>query len=74
MCHRVASLEKQFGHIPEAELVPQSPQHREQHDVCRVLEIVEGRAGPFVEAPAARATAKPLVVQRRAMLAPGRGG
>ena len=74
MRHRVAPLEEQFGHVPEAELVPQAPQHGEEHEVRRVLAIVEGRAGPLVEAPSACPAAQPEVAERGAGLALGRRG
>ena len=38
------TLEQHLGDVAKAELVAQPPQHGEQHDVGRVLEIVEWRA------------------------------
>ena len=46
-----AALEEQLGDVPEAELIAETPEHGEQHDVGRVLEIVERGAGPLVEPP-----------------------
>ena len=67
------ALEPHLGDVAEAELVAEPPEHREEHDVRRVLEIVEGRAGPFIEAPPAGPAAEPLVAERGAARAPGRG-
>jgi hypothetical protein len=47
--HLKATLEQQLGDVTKAELVAQTPQHREQDHVRRVLEIVERRAGALVE-------------------------
>ena len=48
-----AALEQQLRDISEAELVAQPPQDGEQHDVGRVVELVEAGAGPLVEPPPA---------------------
>ena len=51
-----ATFKQQLGDIAKAQLVAEAPQHREQHDVCRVLKLVERRAGSLVEdAPAGSA-------------------
>ncbi len=75
MRHLEPALEQQLGDIAEAELVAQPPQHDEQHDVGRVLQIVEAGAGPLVEPPSAGAAAEPAVAELRALSpAGGRGG
>ena len=43
------ALQQQLGGIAEAELVAQARRYREEHDVGRVLEIVEWRICPLVE-------------------------
>ena len=48
------------------QLVAETPAHGEQHDVRWVLLIVEGRAGPLVEAPPAGLAAEPPVAERGA--------
>ena len=58
------ALEQQLGNIAEAELVAQTPQHGEQHDVGGVLEIVERGAGPLVEDSAAGAARGRAVAER----------
>ena len=63
----VAALEQQLRDISEAELVAQPPQHREQHDIGRVLEFVKAGAGPLVEPPPAGAAAEPAVAEFRAV-------
>ncbi len=55
----VASLEQERDDGAEAERVPETPQHGEPDDIRRVLEIVERRAGPLVEAPAACPAVEP---------------
>ncbi len=45
----VAALEQQLRDITKSELVAQAPQHGVEHDVGRVLKIVERRAGALVE-------------------------
>ena len=67
-----AALEEQLGDVPEAELIAETPEHGEQHDVDRVLEIVERGAGPLVEAPPAGLAAEPPGAERGAALAPRR--
>jgi len=47
------SLQQKFSNITKTKLVSQAPEHGEQHDVCRKLEIVELCAGSFIEAPCA---------------------
>ena len=42
-------------------------QHGEQHDVGRVVELVEAGAGPVVEPPPAGAAAEPAVAELRAV-------
>ena len=63
----VATLEQQLRDISEAELVAQPPQHGEQHDVGRIVELVEAGAGPLVEPPPAGAAAEPAVAELRAV-------
>ena len=63
----VATLEQQLRDISGAELVAQPPQHGEQHDVGRVVELVEAGAGPLVESPPAGAAAEPAVAKLRAV-------
>ena len=60
------ALEQQLGDVPEAQLVAEPPQHREEHDVRRVLEIVEGCAGSLLKAPPAGPAAEPPVAERGA--------
>ncbi len=67
-----AALEQHLGDVAEAELVAEPPEHREQHDVGRMLELVERRAGALVEdAPAGAASERP-VAERRASPPPTR--
>ena len=47
------SLQQKFSNITKTKLVSQAPEHGEQHDVCRKLEIVEQCAGSFIEVPCA---------------------
>ena len=63
----VAPLEQQLGDISEAELATQPPEHREQHDVCRVVELAEVGAGSLVEPPPAGAAAEPAVAELSAV-------
>ena len=67
-----AALEEQLSDVAEAQLVAETSEHGEQHDVRWVLQIVEGRAGPLVEAPPAGLAAEPPVAERGAALAPRR--
>ena len=48
-----APRQEHLRQVPQAQLVAQPPQHDEQHEVGRVLQVVVGRAGPLVEDPAA---------------------
>jgi len=57
------TLEEQFGDISEAQLVAETPQHGEQHGVGGVLEVVEWRAGSFVEAAATGATVESSIAE-----------
>ena len=63
----IAALEQQLRDISEAEFVAQPPEHGEQHDLGRVVELVEAGAGPLVEPPPAGATAEPAVAELRAV-------
>ena len=65
--HLIAALQQQLRDISEAELVAQPPQHGEQHDVGREVELVEAGSGPLVEPPPAGAAAEPAVAELRAM-------
>ena len=67
-----AALEEQLSDVAEAQLVAETPEHGEQHDVRWVLQIVEAGAGPLVEPPPAGAAAEPPVAERGAALAPRR--
>ena len=62
----VAALQQQLRDFAKAELVAQPPQHGEQHDVGRVLELVEAGAGPLVESAPTRAAVESPVAQCRA--------
>ncbi len=53
MRHLVAPLAEKLGDIAEAEFVAEAPEDGQQDDVGGVLEIVEGRAGAFIEPAAA---------------------
>ena len=64
--------EEQLSDVAEAQLVAETPEYGEQHDVRWVLQIVEGRAGPLVEPPPAGLAAEPPVAERGAALAPRR--
>ena len=44
MGHLEAARQQQLGDIAEAELVAQPPPHGEEHEVRRVLELIERRA------------------------------
>ena len=46
----VAALQQKFGYVPQPELVAQTPEHGEQHDVRWELQFVEERAAAFIEA------------------------
>ena len=50
-----------------------APEHGEQHDVRRVLQVMKQCARPFVEAPSAGPAAKPSGAQRCWALPFGRG-
>jgi hypothetical protein len=43
------SLQQKLGNISESELVSQTPEHSKQDNISGELEIVERRAGSFVE-------------------------
>jgi hypothetical protein len=53
VCDLEAALDQQLGHVAEAEPIAQPPEHGEQHNVRRVLEVVKWRTGPSVKAMAA---------------------
>jgi hypothetical protein len=61
----VSALEEQLRHVAEAEPVAQAPQHGEHRDIGREADIVEGRAGPFVEAAPTCAASEPAVAELR---------
>ena len=67
-----AALEEPLGAVPEAARIAETPAHGEQHDVGRVLAIVERGAGPLVEATSAGLAAEPPGAERGAALAPRR--
>jgi hypothetical protein len=52
-CH-VAALQEQLGDVAEAQLLSQEPQHGEQHDIGRVLQLVGFRASAGPESQNAR--------------------
>ena len=67
-----AALEEQRSDVAEAQLGAETPAYGEQHAVRWVLQIVEGRAGPLVEAPPAGLAAEPPGAERGAPLPPRR--
>ncbi len=44
-----AALQKHFGQVTQAQLVPQAPQHDEQDDIGGLFERVEGGSSALVE-------------------------
>jgi len=56
-----ASEEELLRDVTEAELVAEAPKDRVEDDIGRVLELIEGRAGALVEAPAAGTADEPGV-------------
>ncbi len=61
----VATQQEELGDIAEAELVSQTPEHREEHHVGRVLQFVEGCAGALIEPATASSAREALVAKRR---------
>jgi len=62
------------GQAAEAQRVAQPPRHHEQHDIRRRPHLIERRAGPLVDDPAASVAAECAVAQRGAPgLLGGRG-
>ena len=61
-----AALEEQLSDVAEAQLGAQPPEHGEQHDIRRVLEIVDRRAAPLVEVTSACPAVEPRVAERGA--------
>jgi hypothetical protein len=43
------ALEKHFGELPQAQLVPEAPQDDQADDIRGIVQPIEGRPGPFVE-------------------------
>jgi hypothetical protein len=43
------TLKQKFRDISESELVSQSPENSEKHDVCRKLQIIERSSCSFIE-------------------------
>ena len=70
VCHLVASLQQQFGDVPQPEFVAEAPEYGEQHDVRRKLQLIERRAGALVEATMAIETREPSVSEGRSLLLP----
>ena len=68
-----STLQKEFCHIAETELVFQTPENSEQYDVSRKMEIVEGRISAFIKAPSALTTEEGSIPQRGLVLSPGCG-
>ena len=66
----VAALQEQLGNVPQPELVAQAPQDGEEHDVGRVLQLVERCTRPFVEAAMAAGARESAVAERRPLLPP----
>jgi len=71
-----AALEEHLGHIPQAALITQAPQHHEQDDVSGGLHVIERRAGALVADPPAAGAAEGALAQRRPLgrLVRGRHG
>ena len=69
-CHLVASLQQQFGDVPQPEFVAEASGYGEQHDIGRKLQLVERRTGALVEAALAVGTRKPSVSEGRSLLPP----
>ena len=69
-----AALQEHLGQVAQAQLVAQPPQHDEQDEIGRVLQVIVGRAGALVEDPAAAAAAEGAIAERGApRLLGGRG-
>jgi hypothetical protein len=60
-----ATLEEHFGKVPQAELVPEAPQHHQADHIGGILQAIERRAGPFVKPLVTGPTAKAAVPQLR---------
>jgi hypothetical protein len=58
-----APLEKHLRQIPQTQLIPKAPQDNQTDHIGRILQPVEGRSRPLIEAAPARATAETAVAQ-----------
>jgi hypothetical protein len=55
------TLEEHFGKVPQAELVPEAPQHHQSDHIGGILQPIKRRAGPFVKPPVTGPIAKAAV-------------
>ncbi len=55
-----------FGEVAQAELVAQPPQHDQQHEIGRVLEVIVRRTRALIEDSAAPAAAEGAIAKRGA--------
>jgi len=62
---REAAREEHLGQVAQAEFVAKPPEHHEQGDVGRDLQMIEGRTRPFIEGAPAGATTEQAIPQRR---------
>lgn len=58
-------LEKYFGQILQAELVPEAPQDDQIDHIRRILQPVKGCSRAFIKPTPTAVTAKAAVAQRR---------
>ena len=56
-----AAVEKHLGQVPQTAFVAYPPEHDQTDDIRRILQTIEERAGPFIQAVAAGPAPKPAV-------------
>ncbi len=53
-----ASLQEHFREIPQTQLVADTPEYHQAHDIGGILEVVDARAGALIKLSVAEATPK----------------
>ena len=56
-------LEKHFGEIPQAQLVPDTPEDHQTDKIRRILPPIEGRPSPFIALALTVTAAEAMLVQ-----------
>jgi hypothetical protein len=60
--------------VPQAQLILETPEDHQAHEIRRILPPIEGRPGPLVEFPLTVAAAEALVAEFGAIGTFGGGG